>query len=174
MGKKKVRRKKKQKDKEIFNKSNVIDLDEERKARRKEVREKAEAKRRKSGSKSFKEEIMDEVEHVEYPDGRNGPNKKSGAAADNKKPKRSKKIFVIITLIFIAIMVAMVFSASNKIVELKNEEAEYKQEIADLKDQKMNLESQISDIGSDEYIMKQARSWLKMAKEGELVYIFNN
>ncbi len=171
--KKKVRRKKGQKDKEVFGNPSVIDLDEERKARKKEVREKAEAKRRKTGSKSFREEIMGEVESSEYPGGRGGKDKAS-APEENKKPKKSKKVFVIIILIFIAVMVAMVYSASSKIMDLRTEEAEYKQEIADLKIQKENLEGQISDIGSDEYVMKQARSWLKMAKSGELVYIFNN
>ena len=34
-----------------------------------------------------------------------------------------------------------------------------------------DLEKQVNQIGSDAYMEKQAREWLKMAKQGEIIYV---
>jgi cell division protein FtsB len=54
----------------------------------------------------------------------------------------------------------------------RNEETAKKQEVVDLESQKANLERKVEGLCSEDFVMQQARNWLKMAKSGEYVYIF--
>lgn len=167
--KKRVRRKKTQIDNTVLNSdSNVIDLDAERAARRKANREKAAARRRRKGRKSLSAQVMEEVDLVERPE----------ASSDGKSSSKKKKQRKPVTSYFVVILIAalilgiMLMSSLNNIMELRNEETAKKQEVVDLESQKANLERKVEGLGSEEFVMQQARNWLKMAKSGEYVYIF--
>ena len=54
------------------------------------------------------------------------------------------------------------------------QEREARQTVAQLEKEKADLERQVGDLGSQEYIEKQARDWLKMAQQGEIIYDFSD
>ena len=54
---------------------------------------------------------------------------------------------------------------------LKHEERTAEKEVAELKIQKAELQKKVGDLDSDEYIEQQARNWLKMARQGDMVYV---
>ena len=56
-------------------------------------------------------------------------------------------------------------------MRLKHEEHAAEKEVAELKLQKAELQKKVSCLDSDEYIEQQARNWLKMAKQGDMVYV---
>lgn len=82
---------------------------------------------------------------------------------------------VKIAVIAVAVIALICLSCSIwKIVSLKIEESRSRDRIAELKEEKKELEEEVSGIGTEEYIEEQARQWLKMAKSGEIIYVFGN
>ena len=164
----KIRKKKSQKDREVlYNDNSVIDIDKEREARRLELRKKAEAKQRRTGRKSLKEEMMEEIEIQEHPDRARMP-KTAAAKPPRKKAFTAPQRLLLILLVLLLIVFAV---SVRSIVMLKHEERTAEKEVAELKIQKAELQKKVGDLDSDEYIEQQARNWLKMARQGDMVYV---
>jgi len=162
------RKKRAHKTRDLIENEKVIDLDAEREARRAQLRAEADASRKKRGAKSIRAEVMEEVsatEPVEETVEKPAPKKK------RRKPL-SLKLKLCIAALVVA-MIIMLFSMGN-IVSLKMQEREAKQTVAQLEKEKADLERQVGDLGSQEYIEKQARDWLKMAQQGEIIYDFSD
>ena len=64
------------------------------------------------------------------------------------------------------------FSLGN-IIHLKIEQAHAENELAALQKQQEELQEEADRIGTGEYMEQQARDWLKMAKQGEIIYEFD-
>lgn len=164
----KIRKKKSQKDREVlYSDSSVIDIDKEREARRLELRKKAEARQRRTGRKSLKEEMMEEVELAEHPERLRRPSTED-AVVPKRKPMTTRMRLLTVLLILLLIVCAL---SARSIVRLKHEEHAAEKEVAELKLQKAELQKKVSGLDSDEYIEQQARNWLKMAKQGDMVYV---
>lgn len=166
------RRKKKQKAKELT-KDKIIDIDTEREERRLRLRREAELSRAKRGEKSLVQEMFDEMTRGDEPQaaekekqeaaGKSGKNKKNA-----KKKRRSPQLKVAIAVI-IVVLILLAFSIGN-IINLKMQESEAKSRLEELSAEKEELEQQVSELGTDAYMEEQAREWLRMAKQGEIIY----
>ncbi len=169
------RRKKKQKAKELTE-QNIIDIDARREERRMKLRAEAEAERAKRGEKSIMQEMMDDMargdERYEY-------HEEDAAVKRSKKRREKKKKGAMSThrkigiVVIIIVLAALIFSVGN-IIKLKIQQNEAERKLAELQEEKADLEKQVDQIGSDAYMEKQAREWLKMAKQGELIYVYDD
>lgn len=166
------RRKKKQKARELTEK-NIIDINARREERRLKLRAEAEAERARRGEKSIMQEMMDDMARGDE----RFENKEEDEAVKRSKKRREKKkkgamsaqkkIGVIVIIVVLA---ALIFSVGN-IIKLKIQQNEAERSLAELEAEKADLEKQVNQIGTDSYMEKQAREWLKMAKQGELIYV---
>lgn len=163
----KKRKKKKEKAKELIEGRNVIDIDDERKARRERLSQQADASRRKRGEKSIKQEMLEELARGEE-------QQEKPAERKRRKKKKITSPVVKITVVGIVVFMAVLLICSvGKIVELKIQESHAEAEIERLKEEKALLEEQVQQIGSDTYMEQQARDLLKMARQGEVIYILD-
>ena len=165
---------------------NIIDLDAKKEKRRQERRAAAEELRKKRGKKSLKQTMMDEVAADELHEDRQSYSSDyrigmsdAGAAALDRKSMRGRRKKGMSTamkiLIAVVIVVFLAMSMSIKqIVSLKIQESEAEERVKLLREQKEKLEADTAQIGTDENIEKQARNWLKMAKQGETLYIISD
>lgn len=161
------RKKKKQKAKELTD-PNVIDIDAKREERRRRLKAEAEASRAKRGEKSIMQEMLDDISRGDEPQEIERSDKKNGR---KKKKKRSKSVSMKICIaVVIVVLVGLCFSIGN-IISLKIQQSEAERQLAELKEEKAALEKQVAQLGSAEYMEKQAREWLKMAKQGEIIYV---
>ena len=87
-----------------------------------------------------------------------------------RKPLSGKQRIALIVVIVLGLLI---LSSMNNIVKLKQQEHEAEQEVASLNAQKAELEARLDEIDSNDYIEQQARNWLKMAKQGDRVYVLN-
>lgn len=164
-----MRRKKSQKTKDLIESEKVIDLDAQREARRKKLRAEAEASRKKRGEKSIKQQVQEEISLGDQP-------AVTLVEEKTKKKKRRKALSLKAKLCLLAIIVAliiMLFSMGN-IISLKMQEKDAKQTVSQLEKEKEELERQVGELGTQEYIEQQARDWLKMAQQGEIIYDFSD
>lgn len=169
-GKRKKRRKKKsQKDREILYGEKVINLDDKRAARRAERSRKAEARRKKRGVKSIEEQMLEQAELREHPEGTS----REPAAAVKRPRRRKLTTGKLVIIVLIIVVLAVTVKSAGNIIKLKHEENAVKQEIVSLQAQKKDLQKQVNELDSSEYIEQQARNWLKMARQGDMVYIMN-
>lgn len=167
----------------------VINLEEQRERRRKERHAEAERKRQKRGVKSLEQQMLDEVAaedlHVEraainsyytmseaiangYADATGRERQQPTGRRKRKKGMSIYMKIIIGVLIVVSIILAM---SIQQIISLTIQEKEAESRLALLREEKEKLEIQTAQIGTDEAIEKQARDWLKMAKEGETLYI---
>lgn len=170
------RRKKKQKAKELTQ-QNIIDIDARREERRLKLRAEAEAERARRGEKSIMQEMMDDMARG---DERFERNKKEDEAFKRSKRRREKKKKgamsaqkKISVIVIIVVLAALIFSVGN-IIKLEIQQNEAERRMAELETEKADLEKQVNQIGTDTYMEKQAREWLKMAKQGELIYVYDD
>ncbi len=100
--------------------------------------------------------------------------RKEAAAASAKKKKKgsltTNKLIAITVGIF---LVLILLTSFNNIVDLKQKEHVAQEEVASLRAQKAEMEKTADEADSDEYIEQQARTWLKMARKGDMIYIMN-
>ena len=90
-----------------------------------------------------------------------------------QKKKRPKPVALkIIVGVLIVVGIALAFSLGN-IIHLKIEQAHAENELAALQKQQEELQEEADRIGTSEYMEQQARDWLKMAKQGEIIYEFD-
>lgn len=94
--------------------------------------------------------------------------RKSGKTRRKPHTGRQRIAFIVIIVLMLIILFSM-----NNIIRLKQQEHETQQEVASLKAQKAELEARVEEIDSNDYIEQQARNWLKMAKQGDRVYVLN-
>lgn len=170
------RRKKKQKAKELTE-QNIIDIDARREERRLKLRAQAEAERARRGEKSIMQEMMDDMargdERFERNEEEDEAVKRSKRRREKKKKgamSAQKKIGVIVIIVVLA---ALIFSVGN-IIKLEIQQNEAERRLAELEAEKADIEKQVDQIGTDSYMEKQAREWLKMAKQGELIYVYDD
>lgn len=169
------RRKKKQKAKELTE-QNIIDMDAKRQERRRKLRAEAEVERAKRGEKSIMQEMMDEMARG---DERYEPHGADAVAKRDKKRREKKKKGAMspqkkmAIVVIIVILAALIFSVGN-IIKLQVQQNEAERKLAELQSEKEELEKQVDQIGSDTYMEKQAREWLKMAKQGEIIYMYDD
>ena len=164
------RRKKKQKARELTE-QNIIDIDARREERRRKLRREAEAERAKRGEKSIMQEMMDDMtrgdERFERQEDKTAQRSKKRREKKKKGAMSTQKKIAI--AVIIVVLGALIFSVGN-IINLKIQEKEAERQLAELEAEKADLEKQVSQIGSNEYMEKQAREWLRMAKQGEIIY----
>lgn len=172
MGKRKDRKKKTC---ERIETDTVIDLDAQREARRRQLREAAAESRRKRGAR----EDGSDYDYYGYHSG-DGDTIVEDTESFQKSQKNTKKrkkgltpsrIIILAAVLFIIICV---FCSIWNIISLKVEEREARERIKELEAQKQELEQEVGKIGTEEYIEEQARRWLKMAKSGEIIYVFGD
>ncbi len=169
------RRKKKQKAKELTE-QNIIDIDARREERRLKLRAEAEAERARRGEKSIMQEMMDDMARG---DERFETREEDEAVKRSKKRREKKKKGAmsaqkkIAILVIIVVVGALIFSV-GKIVKLKIQQNEAEHKLEELEAEKADLEKQVNQIGTDSYMEKQAREWLKMAKQGEIIYVYDD
>ena len=179
-----MRKRNKKKKGTVIDTDTVIDLDAQREARRRQLREAAAESRRRRGVPDpeisgydyygYRPEMPQETPDTETETvaGEDEETAKEGKRAGRKKKPMTP---VRIAVIAIALIALICLSCSIwKIVSLKIEESRSRDRIAELKEEKKELEEEVSGIGTEEYIEEQARQWLKMAKSGEIIYVFGN
>ena len=159
MGKK---RKSRRKDK---NAEGVIDIEQRREARRRELREAAAAKRSKTGKKSLMDQMLEEAAF----DDRG----QSELVVPQRPPKKKKKKMPaplkVMAVTFVIILCMLLYSIGN-IISLRAELSDRQKTLEELQLEQEKLQQQVLELGSDEYIEQQAREWLRMAKSGEIIY----
>lgn len=170
------------KEKSFTDTDTVIDLDAQRETRRRQLREAAAESRRRRG-------VPDrEYEYDYYGYRTDGAAPESGgeisepaegesksAAGSRKKREKKKKstpVKLAILIVAVVVIICVLCSVWN-ILSLKLEEGRAKDKIAELEEEKAELQKEVDKIGTEEYIEEQARTWLKMAKSGEIIYIFD-
>ncbi len=166
---------KKKKTHERIETDTVIDLDAQREARRQQLREAAAESRRRRG-------VREEASGYDYYGYKLDGAEISPEQPDSlKKPVQEKKTRKkrltpgrIILLAAVLFIVICVFCSAWNIITLKVKERESKDRIEELEAQKQELEQEVGKIGTEEYIEEQARRWLKMAKSGEIIYVFGD
>ena len=82
-----------------------------------------------------------------------------------------------ITRVIAAALIALIGLVCSiwNIVSLKSRSRrEKRSQIEALKEEEAALEKEAGNIGTEEYIEEQARQWLKMAKSGEIIYVFDD
>ena len=100
--------------------------------------------------------------------------KEAAAAAASAKKKRKKGSLTTNKLIGITVgIILILLSSLNNIVDLKQKEHVAQEEVAALRAQKTEMEKTADEADSDEYIEQQARTWLKMARKGDMIYIMD-
>ncbi len=95
-----------------------------------------------------------------------------------KKVKKPKSLgYKYAKILFSAAMVIIMFTVASqvgKIVQLKIDKRNAAAELAKLEEQRDDLQNKYDNLDSDETIEKQAREILKMAKTGEIIYVFDD
>jgi cell division protein FtsB len=102
--------------------------------------------------------------------------KEAAAAAVSAKKKRKKGSLTTNKLVGITVgifLILILLSSLNNIVDLKQKEHVAQEEVAALRAQKTEMEKTADEADSDEYIEQQARTWLKMARKGDMIYIMD-
>lgn len=99
--------------------------------------------------------------------------KGGGAKAKRKKNRKSFSLKRVIAFIVCIILALIILFSLNNIVTLKQKEKKANQELSDLKIQRAELRQKVKELDSREYIEHHARTWLKMAREGDRIYIMN-
>ncbi len=186
MGKKIIRKKKRR---DLIEDDTVIDLEAQREARRRQLREAAAESRRKRGlpgeeydyygyrpeESASAADIADNAEGISA----GAPAAEAVQAAESrgraaKKKKKKMTPARIVVLILALLVVLGIMSSVWKIISLTMEKNEAQDRITELKEEKALLEEEVSQIGTEAYIEEQARTWLKMAKSGEIIYVFDD
>ena len=152
----------------------VIDLDAQREARRRQLREAAAESRRRRGVPDNDRSGYDYygdpsvLEEEKTADGEIKGEQRTG-----QKKKRLTPVRIAVIAAALIALIGLVCSIWN-IVSLKIEEKEKRSQIEALKEEEAALEKEAGNIGTEEYIEEQARQWLKMAKSGEIIYVFDD
>ena len=157
----------------------VIDLDAQREARRRQLREAAAESRRRrgvpdndrSGYDYYGDPAGTRTSVLEEEKTADGEIK--GEQRTGQKKKRLTPVRIAVIAAALIALIGLVCSIW-KIVSLKIEEKEKRSQIEALKEEEAALEKEAGNIGTEEYIEEQARQWLKMAKSGEIIYVFDD
>lgn len=179
MGKKIIRKKKRR---DLIEDDTVIDLEAQREARRRQLREAAAESRRKRGLPGEEydyygyrpEESASATDIADNAEGISAGAPAAEAVQAAKKKKKKMTPARIVVLILALLVVLGIMSSVWKIISLTMEKNEAQDRITELKEEKALLEEEVSQIGTEAYIEEQARTWLKMAKSGEIIYVFDD
>ncbi len=86
-----------------------------------------------------------------------------------KAAKHRRAVFACV-IVGVAVLL-LVGTTLFKIYELSKEKAEMEARLEELTREKQALQDELSNVESDEYVEQQARSELRMIKEGETLYV---
>lgn len=157
----------------------VIDLDAQREARRRQLREAAAESRRRRGVPDRDPSGYDgygpssEMEQGVLEEERTAEGEIKSERRTGQKKKRLTPARIAVLAAALIVLICLVCSIWN-IISLKMEEKESRSRIEALKEEKEALKKEAGSIGTEEYIEEQARQWLKMAKSGEIIYVFDD
>ena len=92
-----------------------------------------------------------------------------------KSVKRKRKVVRALTRLLVLVTVCMVIGLLGKsfanIIALQKEKSQKTDELQTLNEEISKDEDILKQVNSDEYVEQQARSELKMIKEGEILYV---
>lgn len=100
----------------------------------------------------------------------------AGAPTKRKKTaKRKRRIVRALTRLLVLVTVCVVIGLLSKsvvnIIGLQSEKNQKEKELEALQDEIAKDQDILQQVNSDEYVEQQARSELKMIKEGEILYV---
>ncbi len=170
------KRKNRKKQQSVIDTDTVIDLDAQREARRQQLREAAAEARRRRGMEGAEAEVSGSDYYgfkPEAPPETEAVQEEQKAAPKKKRKKGSAPVRIAVFAIAFIAVICVACSGWN-ILSLKMEEKAKRELIVQLEAEKKELLSEVGSIGTEEYIEQQARQWLKMAKSGEIIYIFDD
>ena len=93
---------------------------------------------------------------------------KAKVAEENKQ---SRKKFLLIAAVVLAVLVALFGKNTYQIIQLSNEKKAQEEKLEKLEESIDRLNEELKRVTSDEYIEQQAREQLKMIYPGETLYV---
>ena len=94
---------------------------------------------------------------------------------DAARRRRNRRRLVILAIfIVLCVVIGLVGKSVVNLVQLEGEKKEREAELEKLQQEIEKDQATLEQVNSDEYIEQQARSELRMIKEGEVLYIINS
>ena len=95
--------------------------------------------------------------------------------SDAARKRRNRRRLVILGIfIVLCVVIGLVGKSVVNLVQLESEKKAREAELEALQQEIEKDEATLKQVNSDEYIEQQARSELRMIKEGEVLYIINS
>ncbi|MCQ2565950.1 MAG: septum formation initiator family protein [Clostridia bacterium] len=91
-----------------------------------------------------------------------------------RKRRNRRRLVVLAIFIILCAVIGLVGKSVVNLVQLESEKKAREAELETLQQQIEKDEATLKEVNSDEYIEQQARSELRMIKEGEVLYIINS
>ena len=101
-----------------------------------------------------------------------GKKKKLSDAA--RKRRNRRRLVILGIFIVLCVVIGLVGKSVVNLVQLESEKKAREAELKALQQEIEKDEATLKQVNSDEYIEQQARSELRMIKEGEILYIINS
>lgn len=101
-----------------------------------------------------------------------GKKKKLSDAA--RKRRNRRRLVILAIFIVLCVVIGLVGKSVVNLVQLESEKKAREAELEALQQEIEKDEATLKQVNSDEYIEQQARSELRMIKEGEILYIINS
>ncbi len=99
--------------------------------------------------------------------------KEANTAANREyRRRRNRRFLLAIAVAAILIALFAVALSAMKIFELQESKASAEKELTALENREEGLKEELKQVESDEYIIEQARSVLRMIFSGEILYVF--
>jgi cell division protein FtsB len=97
---------------------------------------------------------------------------KNTAANREYRRRRNRRILLAIFAVLVVAALFIVAMTAMRIYELRDSKLEAEQELQSLQNKEDALREELKQVESDEYIIEQARSVLRMIFSGEILYVF--
>ncbi|MBR0129897.1 MAG: septum formation initiator family protein [Firmicutes bacterium] len=97
---------------------------------------------------------------------------KNTAANREYRKRRNRRILLGIFIIIVVAALFIVAMTAMRIYELRDSKDQAQQELEALQNKEDALREELKQVESDEYIIEQARSVLRMIFNGEILYVF--
>ena len=91
-----------------------------------------------------------------------------------RKRRNRRRLVTLVLFAVLCAVIGLVGKSVVNLVQLESEKRERERELEALKQEIEKNEATLKQVNSDEYIEQQARSELRMIKEGEVLYIIND
>ena len=96
------------------------------------------------------------------------------AGKRQQRQKRRHTFIIAACFVFLLAAAAVVAASAMNVFELQRSKAEAQAQLDDLDNTKGALEEELAQVESDEYVEQQARSELRMIKDGEVLYVIRD